>query len=186
MMVAPGTLLAAGPDLLDPNFMHAVVLICSHSAEGAIGFIVNRPAEYTTQEAFPDHPLLGQVDLPVYQGGPVQLDALQYLHRLGTEIPGSLPIVGDVCWGGDADALAEWLRDHEDQARERVRLLIGYSGWGAGQLESELAEGVWLPAPGSAERVFSEAGETLWRTVVRSLGEAAEGLSEQPPDPSWN
>ena len=186
LKVAPGTLLAAGPDMLDANFMHAVVLICQHSDEGAVGFVVNRRIPYTTQQAFPDHPLLGEVDLPIYQGGPVQLDSLQFLHRVPDELPQSIPVTEDLYWGGNALALAAFLKRNGAAAVQSLRLLIGYSGWGAGQLEAELAAGVWLPAPGSAQVIFDSDLETLWRRVLRSLGPAAEGFSDQPPDPSWN
>ena len=186
MKVSPGTFLVAGPELLDPNFMHAVVLICQHSDEGAFGFIINRPIEYSTQEAFPDHPLLGKVDLPIYQGGPVQVDSLQFLHRVPEALPNSIELTKDLHWGGDAEALAKFLERDPSSAQSDLRLLIGYSGWGGGQLDAELAEGVWLPSPSTSGAVFDEDLKTLWRRVVDSIGPQAEGFSDQPPDPSWN
>ena len=185
MKVAPGTFLVAGPELLDPNFMHAVVLMCQHSDQGAIGLVVNQPLPHTTSEAFPDHPLLGSIDLPIFQGGPVELDSMQFVHRVPDEIPESVPLSAGLWWG-QAESVAAYLERAGAQAVETVRLFIGYSGWGAGQLEGELVSGVWLPAAGSSTLVFDADRDSLWREVLRSLGDAAEGLSDQPPDPSWN
>jgi len=185
MKVAPGTLLVAGPELLDPNFMHAVVLMCQHSDQGAIGLVVNRPIGHTTAEAFPDHPLLGAVDLPIFQGGPVELDSMQFVHRVPDEIPESVPLAPGLWWG-QADAVAAYLQRTGDAAADAVRLFVGYSGWGAGQLEVELVEGVWLPAAGSADLVFDADRDSLWREVLKTLGDAGEGLGDQPPDPTWN
>ena len=185
LRVAQGSLLAAGPDMLDPNFMHSVVLVCQHSPEGAYGLVVNRPAQITTRDVLSEHPVLGQVDAPLLIGGPVGLDTLQVLHRVPDRVPGGVQIAEKLWLGGDLDALGAYLRDEAD-AHEHVRMLMGYSGWGARQLEVELATGSWLPAPGDATSVFRSDAENLWRDVVRSLGASASGLEDQPPDPEWN
>jgi len=186
MHVAEGTLLAASPSMLDPNFMHSVVLICQHTGDGAYGMVVNRPCEQTTRQVLDAHELLGKLDFPLFYGGPVGLEALQILHRVPEEIPGGVPLLDDLWVGGDLDTMAEYVTSNPEQAIDRVRLVIGYSGWGAGQLDIELASASWLPAPGSAEQILARDTTNLWRDVLRSLGEEAQGLVDQPPDPSWN
>jgi len=186
LVTEPGSVLAAAPDMLDPNFMHSVVLICRHSAEGAYGLVINRPASVTLDTLAPDHPLLGKQRFPVFSGGPVGLDTLQFLHRVGAEIPGGVEIGAGLFLGGDVDALARYLERELEAARRNVRLLVGYSGWAAGQLEGELATGSWLPAALEADWVFLEDAQATWRNVLRSLGEEASGLADLPPDPSWN
>jgi putative transcriptional regulator len=186
LRTAPGSLLAAAPDLLDPNFMHGVVLMCQHTDDGAYGLIVNRPAGVTVDALLPDHPVLGGELFPVFTGGPVGLDTLQFVHRVGDAIPGGLPL-GDGLWlGGDLDALANVIAEDAAEARRRVRLIVGYSGWGAGQLDSELATGSWLPAALAIDLVFADDGQGAWRGAVRSIGRAADGLADHPPDVSWN
>ena len=69
LIVEPGTLLAAWPDLMDPSFMHSVVAMCQHSADGACGVVVNRVTELTIGDLLPDHPLLGGLAFPVHLGG---------------------------------------------------------------------------------------------------------------------
>jgi putative transcriptional regulator len=186
LKVPEGTLLAASPGLLDPNFMHAVVLICQHTGEGAYGVVVNRRAEPTTRQALSEHPVLGQLDFPLFVGGPVGLDSLQVLHCVPDAIPGGVPVLDDLWVGGDLDALAEYVQQSPEEAASKVRLLVGYSGWAAGQLDVELVTGSWLPAAGEARRILSPETDTLWREVVRSLGVDGHGLEHEPPDPHWN
>ena len=181
-----GTLIAAAPDMLDPNFMHAVVLMCNHTEQGALGLVINRPATVTVDVLMPDHPVLSAQKFPVFAGGPVGLDTLQFVHRAGEEIPGGIDLGEGLFLGGDLGALATFLAAHGDEAQERVRLIVGYSGWGAGQLEGELAVGAWLPAPLQLDWIFKSDTSALWRRVVRSLGRDAAGLEDLPPDVSWN
>jgi len=186
LYVAQGTLLAAGPELLDPNFMHAVVLIGEHTDQGAYGLVVNRRSAHTTRDVLSDELALGRLPIPIWIGGPVALDTLQILHRVPERLSGGVEVSDGVWIGADLERLGAYAEQAPEEFERNVRLFLGYSGWGAGQLESELVEGTWLPAPGDAERIFNDRPEALWRRVVRSLGQAAEGLDEQPPDPTWN
>lgn len=181
-----GSLLAASPDLLDPNFMHSVVLMCQHTDEGAYGLVVNRPADVTVDALLPDHPVLGGILFPVFAGGPVGFDTLQFIHRVPERIEGGLPLVDGLWLGGDLDALAALISAHPQDARQHVRLIVGYSGWGAGQLDSELATGSWLPASLQTDLVFSDDRQGAWRQAVRSIGSEGTGLADLPPDVSWN
>ncbi len=186
LLVGPGTLLAAWPDLMDPNFMHSVVAICQHSEEGAYGVVVNRATELTIRDLLPDHPVLGRLDHPVHLGGPVDHSTVQFLHTVPDEVPGGFCLDGKLWLGGELDAAARFLAEHGEAASEALRIFLGYSGWGAGQLEAELESGSWIPAPPSLEAVFGEVGEVTWRRVVRSVGKEGEDLENLPPDVSWN
>jgi putative transcriptional regulator len=186
MRVEAGTLLAAFPDMLDPNFMHSVVLICQHSDERAYGLITNRATRFVVKELLPKHPVLGQSKFPVFLGGPVDHDQLQYVHVVPEAIPGGLSIDGKLWLGGDLDALGKYLVANPRVARRKVRLFLGYSGWSAGQLDNELGMGSWLPAPPALDAIFGEPGEPTWRRVVRSIGREGGSLEQQPPDVSWN
>lgn len=183
LVVDPGTLLAAWPDLRDPNFMHTVLLMCQHSEEGAYGLVVNRPTELVVKQLMPDHPLLGQSEFPVFLGGPVDHQTLQFVHVEPERVPGGLPLGEGIHLGGELDALAALLVEDPDRARDTVRLLLGYSGWAAGQLDQELAVGSWVPAPGSRGAVFGTEPDATWRDVVRSVD---PNLGTLPPDAQWN
>lgn len=187
LFVESGSLLAAAPDMNDPNFMHTVVLILQHTHEGAYGLVLNRPSAITVNLLLAQHPILSTQRFPVHSGGPVGLDTLQFLHSLPEEIPGGAELVPGLYLGGDLDAVARVIERDSQAAQRQLRLLLGYSGWGAGQLESELTQGAWVPAPlADPEWVFLKDPQHVWRKVLRSLGKYAQGLEDLPPDPSWN
>jgi len=186
MRVAQGTLLAAWPDLADPNFTHSVVLMCRHDEQGAFGLVVNRPTELKVAQLFPDHTLLGRAQQSVFLGGPVDHSSLQVLHRLPELLPGGEEFTAGLWIGADLEALGHVLAEEPARARSDVRLLLGYSGWGSGQLEQELEEGTWVPAPLAMDAVFAGEGLGTWKSVVRSIGPVGETLGSAPIDPSWN
>jgi len=186
LRIEGGNLLASSPDMLDPNFMHRVVLICRHGDEGAYGLVVNRPCGITVDELLPQHPVLGHSTFPIFAGGPIGRDTMQFVHDVPQAIPGGLELTDGLYMGGDLDALAAYITADEEEAGGHARLFIGYSGWGRGQLDAELATGSWLPAPLIENVVFAVDGEAVWRRVVRSLGDETRGLEDLPPDVSWN
>ena len=185
-LLPDGSLLISAPQMLDGNFMHTVVVVVKHNAEGAYGFVLNHFTGDVSSDLVEPETVLAQVDLPVRDGGPVGRNQLQFLHRRPEALPGALEVVEGLYLGGDLDALGDAGLGLADVA-EDLRLFQGYSGWGPGQLEGELAAGGWLPLEARPEVIF-EAGERepTWRRVLRSLGDTGLGLSQQPPDPSWN
>lgn len=183
---ATGSLLASAPDMLDPNFMHTVVMVCDHSPEGAFGLVLNRDAGVTLDKLLPEHPVLGSLRIGVNAGGPVGLDTLQFLHRRPEEIPGGIEVCDGVFLGGALEDLASLSQIRPDVVQTDVRMFLGYAGWGEGQLDAELNSGSWLPARAKAEFIFSSDPERDWRRVLRSLGSDGQGLEDLPPDISWN
>jgi putative transcriptional regulator len=185
-LVAPGSFLAASPDLADPNFTHTVVLICRHDDEGAYGLVVNRPSEVRACDVIAAHSGLARSEARMYVGGPVSLESLQVLHRAPEHVPGGEELAPGLWIGGDLDQLARYLEAHPREADENVRLMMGYSGWGPGQLEFELAAFSWLPAPLHLGSVFASEHSNVWREVVRALGPRFRALADEPPDPNVN
>lgn len=186
LRTVPGSLLAAAPSLRDENFMHTVVLMCAHGDEGAHGLVINRPSPITIDKLAPAHELLARQRSVVHAGGPVGLDTLQFVHRVPAQILGGVELSSGIHLGGDIDHLARFLAERGEDAAEDVRLILGYAGWGAGQLDDELAGGSWIPASLRPEWVFAPDAQGIWRQVVRSLGADAAGLEDLPPDVSWN
>ena len=186
LRVEAGTLLAAWPDLMDPNFMHSVVYMCHHSDVGAHGYVTNRASDLTLADLFPNEPFLQGSDFPVHIGGPVELQTFQVLHLVPEELPSSESVDGRFYLGADLSELARFLEKDPARAAKSVRALLGYSGWGAGQLEDELRERSWVPASVDLEAIFGPPGEPAWRRVLRSIGDEGGDLEHQPPDVSWN
>jgi putative transcriptional regulator len=185
LLPARGTFLVASPRLLDPNFMHAVVLLCDHGPQGSYGVIVNRKGEITLSDLGSDAPLLKRRDDPVWFGGPVGVEQLQVLHGLGDTVPGSLDVLPGVRLGGDPTVLNRAL-GADGAESPATKFIVGYSGWGAKQLEGELREGAWVVCPASDRFVFDDEPSTLWRRVLRARGGPYAQLADIPPDPSWN
>ena len=177
----PGDVLVAQPPMADPNFRRTVILLCEHTTEGSFGLVLNRPTGLALSQAA-DEALPFDADL--WTGGPVQPDTLHYLHPYGN-LEGTLPVLDDVFWGGDFEAFrtaveAGWLDPL------RARFFVGYSGWGAGQLDAEVDESDWIVVSGSAELVFADGDDALWRGVLRQLGGEYALLSTFPDDPRLN
>ena len=148
--------------------------------------VTNRATKFVVKDLLPKHPLLGASKFPIFLGGPVDHTTLQFVHLVPEAVPGGLSIDGKLWLGGELDALGEYLTKNPRVARRKVRLFLGYSGWSAAQLDTELGTGSWLPAPPALEAIFGEPGESTWRRVVRSIGREVDGLEQQPPDVSWN
>lgn len=176
-----GQLLVAGADLFDPNFRRAVVLVTEHDEHGAVGLVLNRPAETTVVEAVPGlAPLVGD-EAPVFVGGPVDQQSLLVLAEFDDPAESAATVFADVGFiRGDADiALAA-------AATRRARVFAGYAGWSAGQLDDELEADGWIVARAERDDVFDDP-EALWSDVLRRLGGSYYALlATMPPDPSLN
>lgn len=164
------TLLVAMPQLLDPNFKRTVVLLIHHDAEGTFGVVLNRRTELTASDLCTTLSIgwRGEPGKEVGWGGPVQ-------PQTGWMLFGDEAVTGleDVRFLADGIGFAgslEVLRELAEDPPEDLQLLLGYAGWGPGQLEDELAEGAWLLAPVSREVVFDVESARMWEHVVRSLG----------------
>lgn len=179
-MPAAGKLLVAHPSLRDPNFRHTVLYLTEHSLEdGAVGFVLNRPIANTRlgQLVQGDHPpKVGGI--PVYWGGPVATNQLS-IARIAwrsvaarVDFQNSLPI----------ERAAAALEDPETS----VRAFVGYSGWGAGQLEEEVAHKAWVVQDAAREHFEPESLPGLWATLVKKLGPLFELQANAPEDPSLN
>ena len=184
--VAPGALLLSVPQMLDPNFMHTVVLMVEHGEGGALGLVVNQPTDVRLSDLVEGHPLLDGFDFPVHSGGPVGRDSLQFVHRLPQVIGGGVDLDDDLALGGRLEDLAEGLASGVASA-DNLRFFVGYSGWGTGQLEAEFDSGSWVPAPPNSDLCFAaEQGEPVWRQGLQGLGDAGRTLAQLPPDVTWN
>jgi putative transcriptional regulator len=178
-----GKLLLSAPQLFDPNFRRSVVLIAEHTEEGAMGVVLNRPAEATVAQAVPDLAwIAASPDEPVYAGGPVAPDSVIVLAEFDDPSLAAALVIDDVGFipasGADEQALARNTR--------RTRIFAGHAGWGPGQLESELAEDAWLVEPAAVDDVFAPDPGNLWSRVVNRKGREWRLVATMPVDPSLN
>ena len=176
-----GKLLIATPSLTDPNFWRAVVLVAEHSEEGAMGLVLNRPLEVLVADAVEPLTALVDVDDSVYQGGPVEPQAVLALAEFADPADAvslAFDEIGFVSSDPDVEALQSTVR--------RARVFAGYAGWSAGQLEEELAEDAWIVEPAQPADVFAEDASELWSSVLRRRGALGMMLAMMPADPSVN
>ena len=177
-----GMLLLATPPLDDPNFDRSVVYMMEHNGEGAVGLVLNRPTNEASIDGLEPWMELSSAPAVVFNGGPVQLDALIALAELrGPRDDAWSAILPDF---GSVDLA----RDPVDVADEigRVRIFRGYAGWAAGQLDAELAAGAWIVLDTRRDDVFTDAPVDLWRSVLRRQSGRVSWLANAPDDLSAN
>jgi len=165
--LAPGFLIAM-PQLGDPNFHRTVVFVFQHGPEGARGLVLNRPGPFTLREvadgqSLPVVPRLAAQK--IFVGGPVEPQRGFVLHDR-TGVDEKQPLSDGLFLSETVDALQVLLADSEGN----LRFYLGYSGWGPGQLEKELAAGAWLFTEAAPGAVLGSSPQTLWDDTLRSLG----------------
>jgi len=178
-----GQLLIASPRLPDPNFHHSVVLIIHHNENGAFGLILNRITDNSVGEVWEMVASEGlDNDAPLHVGGPVA-GPLLALHR--EQDCAEKEVLPGIYLCTQKDHLTEVVT----QARGVFRLYTGYSGWGPGQLESEMKAGGWMTLSARDEFVFGET-ELMWRRAAQEVGEQITGplvgKAGVPPNPDLN
>ena len=179
-----GNLLIAAPQLADPNFSRAVVLMIEHDENGAFGVVLNRPSGRTVKEVWEE--LNDDESCDCFEiinvGGPVK-GPLLALHT--SESHAEADVLPGVYLAAQRETLDELVRSHYAE----FRLFAGYSGWGEGQLESEMKQGGWITAKATKKHVF-EMDDDLWARVGRDITSDVyrKGLKIKhfPNDPSLN
>ncbi len=161
-------LLIAVPQMEDPNFAKSVVLIIHHDPNGALGLILNDPLEVTLgafaeSQSIPCHTALR--NQPVFRGGPVEPERGWIFHE-DAETAEKQEVLPNLFLSGTGETLTRFLTE----GIRPFRLILGYAGWGEGQLEKEMREGAWIVAKASSKYVFQVETGAIWRTVLADLG----------------
>ena len=177
-----GDFLISEPFMQDPNFQRSVVLLCQQQEDGFVGFSINKRIDFSVGDLVEELP---DCNLPLFDGGPVGKEQMFFLHSMPELIPGGLQIQKDIFWGGDFDVVKGLVQSNTINPR-RIKFLVGYSGWEAGQLEEELLEKSWLLTPALSNLVFQQQTEDIWKNAVKLLGEAYSPIIHYPKDPSFN
>lgn len=180
-----GALLVAEPFLREDYFNHAVIALVDYEAHGsAMGLVLNKPTQYTLGEAIQG--IHDEVEIPLFCGGPLSHDRLFYIHTLGDELPGAQPLDGDLYIGGDFDAVKSYV-NMGLPTEGRIRFFVGYSGWDAHQLPSEISRHVWAVVPNpTPSTILTEASDALWYDTVRAMGPSYRNWLYHPVNPQLN
>ncbi|WP_366946125.1 YqgE/AlgH family protein [uncultured Maricaulis sp.] len=174
-----GKLLIATPSIGDPRFDRTVILMCDHSPEHAMGIILNKPADdLRLPELFDQLGVVGShpaPDKPVLMGGPVDQDRGFVLHtRDYSSDDATLPVCARIGLTATKDVLEAMASAAPPR---RSLLALGYAGWGAGQLENELAANAWLVTELDEDLVFETHDAEKWPRALDLLGVSPEHLS---------
>jgi putative transcriptional regulator len=169
-----GRLLLAGPHLLDPNFFRAVVLMLEHNDDGAVGVVLNRPSNLPVREALPEWADATSQPAVVFVGGPVAPGSALALGRTDDR---DEAVIGDMAVVDLETPAADW---------DLVRVFSGYSGWGAGQVEYELAEDAWFVLDAAPDDVRTGDPDDLWAAVLRRQPAPLSLLARYPDEPAFN
>lgn len=179
---ATGRVLLSEPLLQDFYFRRAAVLLIEHAEDGSFGVIMNKPILSTLKEIMPD---LNGFDAPLFIGGPVDPKSIFFLHTHGDIIRGSEPVVENLYWGGSIADTVEHIRNGTIKP-DTIRFFLGYSGWGAHQVESELKKNSWAVAIPDLKNLIGMNPENIWHDLVNQLGHDYRFWTLLPTDPQFN
>src|SRR5690606_3260475 len=177
------SLLVSEPFMLDPNFMRSVILLCEHDENGTVGLVLNQPSNLQVKDVVP---VMSDVDLPLYVGGPVGMDSIQFVHKCNDRLNSGVDLGEGIFWGGNFEAL-KILLENKEINNDEIKFFIGYSGWTMGQLAHELKENTWMISNDfNPDLIFVSDEENLWKEVIVNLGPKFAHVAQFPKNPTWN
>lgn len=177
-----GKLLVAEPSILNDNsFNRSVIFLTEHNEGGSVGFIFNKPTDFTLTDIFPDL----NSELPIFYGGPVSSDNLYFIHKIPELIPNSIEISNGFYWGGDFDAVTELLLE-DSISKNDIRFFLGYSGWSNNQLEDELSTLSWIVTENKSHNLLKINHDEFWKDEISKFGGVYQIWANAPENPSHN
>ncbi len=168
--------LIASPYLQDPRFHGAVIYLCEHSDEGALGLTINQPLDIQLGEILEQLDMNGdELDVPVYGGGPVQPERGFVLHTPNHQWQSTAEVTDQIWLTTSRDVLSDI---GAGEGPEKYLVCLGYAGWSEGQLEEELASNAWLTCPATTEILFDTDYAERYQAVLKAIGVDINQLSE--------
>lgn len=183
MTIKKGKILIAEPSIIgDISFNRSIILLADHNNEGSIGFILNKPLDYCLGDLIPEI----ESNLPIYNGGPVQQDNLYFIHKVAELIPESIEISEGLFWSGNFEQVSKLVAEEKINEND-IRFFLGYSGWEANQLNSELKGNTWILSENTHRNNIIKVVDTaFWKNKMLSLGGEYSIWSNAPEHPSHN
>lgn len=174
-----GQFLLAMPGMRDPRFRQTITFMCEHNRDGAMGIVVNAPSKVRWEQVFTQLALTDASQRgsePVLMGGPVAQEQGFVLHGRGMQFSSTADISEFISLTASKDILESLAAG---KGPDDVLLALGYSGWGAGQLEQEILENAWLTLPAEPEILFATPWEKRWQTAAARHGINLAGIGTQ-------
>ena len=181
-----GQFLIAMPGMADANFARTVVYICAHSDDGAMGFVINRPQQLSFSDVLLHLDLVEEdevirlpgstLDFPIRSGGPVESGRGFVLHSDDYLSESSIPVSDDICLTATLDIVRAISRGRGPQ---KGLMMLGYAGWGAGQIENEIGANGWLSCPAQEELIFDTNLDSKYERALGLMGITPAMLSAE-------
>jgi len=178
-----GSLLVATPFQNDPYFRRSVILLVEHGIEGSLGFLLNKRIDMKLYQIIKD---LDETSMNLFLGGPVQMDTLHFVHRLGAEFAGECTEISPgIYWGGDFELVKQNIQAGLISTQD-INFYMGYAGWNHEQLENEFEDNSWISIPASLDDLFTDQPDLLWNQVLHTHEPRLKMLSHFPVNPRYN
>ncbi len=179
-----GRVLISEPFLDDKYFGRSVVFLVEHNdINGTMGFVLNKPMKETMGDFFPD--LKSIVDIPLFQGGPVAMNKLFFIHTLGDLIPGSHPVENGIYFDGDFNVVKSYI-NQGNPVEGKIKFFLGYSGWEQNQLDDEISRNSWLVSKLDDKGTMITEVESCWRKSLICMGGHYRSWANFPRKPFLN
>ena len=173
-----GQLLVATPQMTDSRFRRKAIFMCQHDRQAAMGLVINNPSPDITlgrlNEKLSIETPRFDADEPVYIGGPVEPQRGYILHTPDHRMPDTIPVTDDICLSVHVDMVKEISRGFGPLL---TKVLLGYAGWSAGQLEDEMRQNMWFHLAVDQEMIFATESTLIWDRSFALLGMTAGSLS---------
>ena len=177
-----GQLLISEPATFDPTFFKSVILITHHNNIESIGLVLNQATNIKLNDLLDNIPLN---DFPVYIGGPVEKNSIQFIHTLDDKITNSIEVAPGLYWGGEFDDIIKLMSKNKISKYE-IRFFAGYSGWGEDQLNSEIKENGWIIHPTNIKTCMKYSDDQLWSDLIKTKETKYAIWANMPKNPSLN
>ena len=178
-----GQLLIAEPSIIgDLSFNRAVILLADHNKEGSVGFILNKPLKFKLKDLLPEI----NSEFKIYNGGPVEQDNLYFIHNIPDLIKNSIEISNGIFWGGDFELTKELINTGLIK-KKNIRFFLGYTGWDANQLETEMKANSWILTKNVYEnKILNKTSAQFWKERIMDIGGEYLIWSNAPENPILN
>jgi putative transcriptional regulator len=180
---AKGLILVAEPSVLgDVNFNRSVILLTDENPDGFVGFILNKPLDYTVNDLIPHI----ESEFTIFHGGPVEEDNIYFIHRRPDLIPDSVEIADGIYWGANFE-IVTILLNNKIIEEDEIRFFLGYSGWGYQQLHDEISLNSWVVIKNThGSDILSKNNKTFWKEKMLEFGGEYPLWANAPANPDYN
>ncbi len=181
--ISKGNLLIAEPTSeYDQPFNRSIVLLTEYNKEGTVGFIINKPLEFSVNDLIPTI----IAEFSVFYGGPVSPDNVYFIHNVPEIISDGIEIAPGIFWGGDFENTITEINNGTIK-KDNIRFFLGYSGWEMNQLEEEISSKYWIVVENKYNKeILNKEASNFWKEKIQELGGDYLLWANAPENPFWN